>query len=128
MVKFFVILINIVGLLLSSILFPNNVTLKIKAPSEVNAGSEFQVEIVLNKNNAESFARFQQKLPRGLTAEVVQNQNASFAFDNQDVKFIWLRLPAESEITIAYKVKVDERLKGNFSIDGLFSYIDGNDR
>lgn len=128
MVKFFVILINIVGLLLSSILFPNNVTLKIKAPSEVNAGSEFQVEIVLNKHNAESFARFQQKLPRGLTAEVVQNQNASFAFDNQDVKFIWLRLPAESEITIAYKVKVDERLKGNFSIDGLFSYIDGNDR
>lgn len=128
MVKFLIILMNVVGLVLSNVLFPSDVTLRIKAPSEVNAGSEFQIEVVLNKHNAESFARFQQKLPRGLTAEVVQNQNASFAFDNQDVKFIWLRLPAENEITIVYKVKVDERLKGSFSIDGLFSYIDGNDR
>ena len=128
MVKFFIVLINVIGLVLSSVLFPNDVTLKINAPSEVNAGSEFQVEIMLNKQNAESFARFQQKLPLGLTAEVVENQNASFTFDDQDVKFIWLRLPAEDKITITYKVKVDERLKGDFSIDGLFSYIDGNDR
>ena len=128
MVKFFVVLINITGLVLANILFPNDVSLQVKAPNEVNAGSEFQIEIVLKKHDAESFARFQQKLPRGLTAEVVKNQNASFAFDDQTVKFIWLRLPAENEITIAYKIKVDERLKGSFSIDGLFSYIDGNDR
>lgn len=128
MVKYVVVLLNMLGIMLANILFPSDVSLQLKAPSEVNAGAEFNIEITLNKSGAESFARFQQELPRGLTAQVVDNKNASFAFEDQNVKFIWLRLPADDQITITYKVKVDERLKGSFSIDGLFSYIDGNDR
>jgi hypothetical protein len=128
MVKYIIILLNMLGVILGNILFPSDVTLQLRAPNEVNAGSEFQIEVTLKKRGPESFARFQQELPRGLTAQVVDNSNASFAFDNQSVKFIWLRLPAEDELKITYKIKVDERLKGSFSLDGLFSYIDGNDR
>ncbi len=128
MVKHIVVLLNLLGVIIANILFPSDISLQIKAPSEVTAGTEFDIEITLNKSGAESFARFQQELPRGLTAQVVNNNNASFAFEEQNVKFIWLRLPADDQITIAYKVKVDERLKGSFSLEGLFSYIDGNDR
>lgn len=128
MVKYVIVLLNMLGIMLANILFPSDVSLQIKAPNEVTAGAEFDIEITLNKRGAESFARFQQELPRGLTAQVVDNENASFAFEDQNVKFIWLRLPADDQITISYKIKVDDRLKGNFSIEGLFSYIDGNDR
>lgn len=128
MVKHIVVLLNLLGVIIANILFPSDISLQVKAPSEVTAGTEFDIEITLNKSGAESFARFQQELPRGLTAQVVNNNNASFAFEEQNVKFIWLRLPADDQITIAYKVKVDERLKGSFSLEGLFSYIDGNDR
>lgn len=119
---------NMLGVLLVNIFSGSDVSLEMNVPTEVNAGTEFNVEVVLNKSGLESFARFQQELPRGLTAQVVDNTNANFAFEDQKVKFIWLRIPAEEEIKISYKVKVDERLKGNFSIDGLFSYIDGNER
>jgi hypothetical protein len=128
MVKYVFVLLNTCGIILANILFPSDVTIQLNAPREVNAGAEFTIEVILKKQGAESFARFQQQLPRGLSAQVVDNKNASFAFDDQNVKFIWLRLPADNEIKFTYKVKVDERLKGSFNIDGIFSYIDGNER
>jgi len=42
--------------------------------------------------------------------------------------FIWLKLPAEQEITISYKLQVDQRLKGRLNLDGRFSYIADNER
>ncbi len=119
---------NMVGVLFINIFSSSDVSLQMNVPTEVNAGTEFNIEVILNKRGLESFARFQQDLPRGLTAQVVDNTNANFAFEDQKVKFIWLRIPADDEIKISYKVKVDERLKGNFNIDGIFSYIDGNER
>lgn len=128
MIKYFILLMNMLGVLFINIFSGSDVSLQMNVPTEVNAGTEFNVEVTLNKRGLESFARFQQDLPRGLTAQVVDNTNANFAFEDQKVKFIWLRIPADDEIKISYKVKVDERLKGNFTIDGLFSYIDGNER
>ncbi|MDD4383731.1 MAG: hypothetical protein PHD06_00990 [Bacteroidales bacterium] len=128
MLKFFILLVNMLGVLLINLFSSSEVLLDMRVPREVGAGSEFNIEVILKKKGIESFARFQQELPRGLTAQVVDNPNANFAFEDQKVKFIWLRLPQDDEMKISYRVKVDERLKGNFSIDGLFSYIDGNER
>jgi hypothetical protein len=115
-------------MLFLSVFTGEEVTLNLKAPREVSAGSEFDVVVTLNKGSFESFARYQQELPRGLSAQLVESNNASFSFEDQKVKFIWLRLPTDKEFKISYRVKVDERLKGKFDIKGLFSYIDGNER
>ncbi|MDK2979523.1 MAG: hypothetical protein PWP52_2237, partial [Bacteroidales bacterium] len=72
--------------------------------------------------------RFQQEIPAGLTPVPVQTANADFSFKDQKVKFIWLKLPAQEEITVTYKLKVDQRLKGNFDLKGTFSYIADNER
>jgi len=119
---------NIIGLVFLSIFGGENVSLRMNVPKEVSAGAEFDIEITLRKGSAESFARFQQELPRGLTAQVIDQSTANFAFEDQKVKFIWLNLPQEKEFKIAYRIKVDERLKGNFDIKGLFSYIESNQR
>ncbi|MFW5871867.1 MAG: cell envelope integrity protein TolA [bacterium] len=97
-------------------------------PGEVNAGEEFEVEFVVNKGYLASFARFIQELPAGLTAEAVISANANFSFNDKRVRFIWLRLPPEETFTFKYKIKVDERLKGNFVLGGKFSFIDENER
>lgn len=127
-IKYGILLVNMLGVLLFNLFSGSTVSLEMNVPHQVNAGAEFDVEVILNKKGLESFARFQQELPLGLTAQVSENPNADFAFEDQKVKFIWLRLPQDDKMTLSYKVKVDERLKGEFTIDGLFSFIDGNER
>jgi len=106
----------------------SDVGLTMNATEQVEAGNEITVEVTLNKLDFESFARFQQDIPAGLTPVPVQTANADFSFKDQKVKFIWLRLPAQEEITLSYKLEVDQRLKGNFDLKGTFSYIADNER
>ncbi len=106
----------------------SDVTLEMNATKQVEAGNEITVEVTLNKLDFESFARFQQEIPAGLTPVPVHTANADFSFKDQKVKFIWLKLPAQEEITVTYKLKVDQRLKGNFDLQGTFSYIADNER
>ncbi len=106
----------------------SDVTVNMSTPGQVEAGNEINVEITLDKSDFDSFARFQQEIPAGLTPIPVNTASADFSFKDQKVKFIWLKLPAEQEITISYKLKVDQRLKGNFSLTGVFSYIASNER
>lgn len=126
MFRFITVFVNAIGVLLFSIL--GGVQLTMNAPSSVQAGAEFRVEVRLDKGTTEGFARYQQQLPLGLTAEVVESSTGSFSFEDQRIRLIWLSLPSEKEIKVVYKVKVDERLKGSFNLKGAFSYISNNEK
>ena len=117
-------------LLITSIVLhsQDEILVKMNVPSEVVAGQEFLVSIDIEKGNLEEFSRFQQELPAGLTAIQDNSGAADFSFDNQRVRFIWLKLPAESKLNIAYKVQVHERLKGTLTMYGEFSYVENNER
>ena len=128
MMRSFVLLFNMLGVLFLNFMLSEDVSLSMDVPTEVSAGAEFDVEVTLKKGALASFARFQQDLPLGLSAQAVDPANSNFTFENQKVKFIWLRLPMESEFKVMYRVRVDERLKGQFDLKGLFSYIEGNER
>ncbi len=121
-------LVNILILLLFGISQPSDVTLNMNAPAQVVAGDEFEVTVTLSKGDLESFSRFQADLPAGLTAESDLSANADFAFSDKRLRMIWLRLPDQQQFTFSYKIKVDERLKGTFSLGGQFSYILNNER
>ncbi len=124
MSKYFIFLLNLAGIIVMT-LFGGEITITVDAPHQVKAGDEFTVEITLNKGSVEGFARLQQELPAGFTATPIENGGADFSFDMQKVKFFWLILPKEESIKLKYNVKVDESVNGTFTIDGLFSYIDG---
>lgn len=127
MVKLVITLLNLLVILALQI-FPGDVSVKLDAPAEVQAGSEFEISITMNKGDLDGFSRFQQNIPAGLVASPVASSNADFSFSEKRVRFIWLRIPENDEITVRYRVKVDERLKGTFTLDGKFSYIDNNER
>jgi len=128
MIKQLILLVYMGVLLLMNSIFSDKVSLVLNSSDQVEAGSEIYVEITLSKSDFESFARFQQEIPAGLTPIPVNTANADFSFSDQKIKFIWLKLPAEKEITISYKLQVDQRLKGRFNLDGRFSYIADNER
>ncbi len=104
------------------------VTVSMNAPAEVTAGQEFLVTVDIDKGNLEEFSRFQQELPAGFTAVQDNSGSADFSFDNQRVRFIWLKLPPEPKLGITYRVKVHERLKGTLNLAGEFSYVENNER
>jgi len=128
MVKSILLLFNMLGFFLLNLFFSGSVGLNMVAPKEVNAGKEFEVEVTLDKGDINSFARFQQDLPAGLSAQAIETSNAEFSFRDQKVRFVWLRLPDESSITIKYKIRVNDRLTGSFNLGGKFSYIEDNER
>lgn len=100
-----------------------------KVPNTVKAGSEFNIEVTVNKGQLGGFAKLHFDLPQGFTASEAENKTSSFAFTEQRVKFIWISLPSESEFTVIYKIKVaDTTVSGFSSIKGAFSYIENNDK
>lgn len=92
-------------------------------PIEVKPGSEFTVTLIVHKGNQSGFARLQQFLPKGFTAEAVETKKAQFINDEESAKFIWIALPAEEVFTVSYKVKVDDNIIGKQVVNGLFYYI-----
>lgn len=128
MIRLFAPLTNILVAVILKLLFQGDVSVVVNAPSEVVAGTEFEVQVTINKGESQNFSRLLQNLPAGLTATSIETSNADFSFDNKRARFIWLRLPGEKQINVSYKIKVDPRLKGTFTIDGKFSYIDENER
>lgn len=95
---------------------------------KVKAGEEFEVRVTVRKGDLESFARYEVLLPRGLTAVRGQSANSAYTFDDQRVRFVWLRLPLEEKVEISYAVRVDERMMGRFDLGGSFDYISSNER
>jgi hypothetical protein len=128
MYRVFVIIVNLLGALTAGSIFQTEVIFNIDAPTEVNAGTEFEVKVNIKKGDLDGFSRLQQDLPAGLTANSSLSSDGDFTFEDKRVRLIWLRLPKQDEFFIVYKIKIDERLKGTFNIKGKFSYIDNNER
>ena len=105
-----------------------NVAISIDHPNQVNAGEEFTVSVTITKGSLTDYSRFSQDLPLGLTAVNVSSPNADFSFDNQRIRIIWLKLPEGDEVTVSYKIMVDQRLKGSFVLGGVFAYVVEDER
>lgn len=126
MLKITALFFNTFALLIYKLFFADVVTITQNIPSSVNPGSEFVVELTINKGSNSGFAKLQQELPAGFTAIEDKNNGATFTFNNQSVKLIWMSLPSDKEFKVSYKVKVDAAMSGTQNITGKFSYVADN--
>ena len=126
MLKIAALLFNSIALLFYQLFFADTVTITPNIPASAKIGTEFTVELTINKGNNTGFAKFQQELPAGFTAVEGESSAGSFTFINQTVKIIWMALPGESSFKISYKVKVSPEARGTHNLTGKFSYIYDN--
>jgi len=106
----------------------DTVIFSLDAPENVIAGNEFEVTLTFNKGNLKDYSRFSQELPAGFSAENIVSPNADFTFDEQRIRIIWLKLPADQVIEVKYLISVNERLKGQLKLDGTFAYVVDGER
>jgi hypothetical protein len=104
------------------------VTINMNIPEQIRAGSDFTVEIELDKGKRIGIARFQQVLPKGMTASAINSANADFNFERNKVTLVWLKLPVENTLIFVYSIHTNKGIKGEFSIGGKFSFIEMDDR
>jgi len=128
MIKQFILLLNFIGLFLVH-WYAGNVTIDEKAPSSAKAGTEFTVEVTIDKGSISGFARFQDELPEGFTATAIETKGGDPRFDAQKFKVIWTSLPGDKELKISYKVTVASTVPtGDYTINNKFSFIADNNK
>lgn len=129
MIKLIISILTFITILFVNGLFNQDATVEINAPAEIEAGQKAIIQITINKKDMAGFARFQQQLPAGLKATKFQTSGSEFTFRDHKLKFIWLNLPSEEQqLKVSYYLEVDEKLKGDFTLAGLFSFIKDNER
>lgn len=128
MLRFFILWLNLFVVLFFKNFFGDPVTVNVDVQSAVVAGNDVKVTVTLSKGALESFSRFQLELPAGVTASADNSAYSDFSFQDKKLRFIWLRLPAQNEITFSYFLHFDERIKGTLNLGGRFSYIENNER
>ncbi len=93
-----------------------------RVPSQLAVGEFATASWVIHKGDARGFARLHLHVPAHLEVTPIQTEGASFDFDGEYVKLIWLDAPATS----SFQVKLGIEAKNSFSggtFEPLWSYI-----
>lgn len=85
--------------------------------------TEFLVTVTVQKGEIRGFGKVQEILPPGFTALEKASKDAIFTFQDEIVKFVWLNLPADNELTVIYKLRSGNNPNGEYNINGEFSYL-----
>lgn len=106
----------------------DGVFIKHNTPEFMEAGATETISVVITKAELQGFGKLVIEIPPGFTAEAGDSQKASFTFNEQKAKLIWMAMPAEPEFTVTYHLTAPESFKGVVNLDGVFSYIKSNQR
>ena len=130
MFKSLFISLNLIGLILLPFLYVGEVSVIHELPSEVTEQKSVEGSIIINKGSATGPARLVLNFENapGILIEEVSNAGASFSFDNSKILFVWYSIPQEETITLKYRLTAEAGSTGNKTIDGTFSYLDGEER
>jgi hypothetical protein len=96
-------------------------------PTWVEGQDEYIVNLLVNKEKLQKFAKIEENVPQGFTALAVNSRDGIFTFKDGKAKFLWMSLPAEPYFVVSYKLVpvngVDPKTAAML-INGSFSYID----
>jgi hypothetical protein len=132
MIKYIIILMNMLALLVVRLFFTPDVMVKMEAPSKVKQGEEVTISITISKGSIAGVGHMKQELPAGFNnATVIEAKGAEFKYLPEDnvIKFTWISLPTDQEFTVSYKLTVDPTMaNGNVALGGKFSYVLDNQK
>lgn len=85
--------------------------------------TEMVVEVTISKGSLRGFGKLQETIPAGFTALEKTSDEAIFTSQGTIVKFVWLNLPAKSELKVTYKLRGNGQPEGDYLVNGEFGYL-----
>jgi cell division septation protein DedD len=129
MIKPLIILFNTVSVFLFSFFFGDTpVAITGNFPKNAKPGTEFPVEIKINKGNIGGFAKFQIEVPQGFTVKESESKGGNFSFAANIGKIIWTATPTDPEFTVKFILITDASVSGSKTIGAKFSYVNNNNK
>lgn len=128
MVKSLLIGMNILGLIFIGYIQSSELKITQELPTNMQAGEEALITVEINKSDVSGFAKYQLIVSEGLQIEVVESAGASFTFNDQKAKFIWMALPNVKTFTLKYRIIATAEATGLLDVKSRFSYIYQNER
>jgi cell division septation protein DedD len=85
----------------------------------------YLVSILLDKGKANKYAKLEESIPQGYTAEPVETTGGVFDYTNGKVKFLWLDLPSQPRFLVSYRLKPKAKQADGkaLSITGYFAFM-----
>lgn len=129
MIKPLIILFNTVSVFLFSFFFGDTpVAVTGNFPKNAKPGTEFPVEIKINKGSVAGFAKFQIEVPQGFTVKESDSKGGNFSFAANIGKIIWTATPTDPEFTVKFILVTDASVSGSKTIAAKFSYVNNNNK
>lgn len=89
-----------------------SISINLQAADKVYSGSDMLVNVHINKSNIEGFGRLVVKVPSGFQAIEKNSLNGKFEFDGENVKILWIKMPADKTITVSFSLKIPPHAEG----------------
>lgn len=86
--------------------------------------NQWRVEIHVDKQNLEGFAKIEENIPDGYTVIDLKSSGAIFNIDNNEVKYIWYDFPEADRVTVSYKMLPVVAMEAKKpEIEGTFNFL-----
>lgn len=96
-------------------------------PDSMEIGSSVLATWTIDKGQTAGFARLQLRFPSGIVVEPIKTDGASFTFEDQKAKFIWMDIPAAPSIHVSLKLTANAKFSGG-EVRQWFSFIEAGSR
>lgn len=108
-------------MLIAGVSTAQSVSMVLQSVDKVYSGSDMIVNVHINKGNLDGFGRLVVKIPVGFTPIEKNSENGKFEFDGESVKIIWIKMPAASQFTVSFSVKIPPQAEGYKVLRGELS-------
>jgi hypothetical protein len=87
------------------------------------SSNEFEVSIMIEKDGLEGFAKIQDELPAGFSAELLLSGESVFSVVGDKIKFIWFNVPSGPELEVKYLLRSAAPMSAGIKLNGTFNFI-----
>lgn len=91
--------------------------------SKIEQTNKLKVEILIEKEEINSFGKIEEFIPLGYTAYEGNSNEGFFSFKNNVVKILWMAMPFGDRLTASYILEKNEVVDNVDKIKGKFSFL-----